>query len=367
MNLSRFVVPGSKIACTFALLLAVAQAADPLVVPVGFSAPVLTTKHEVFECPEVPTPFRQALDFPSKYEGSGKARDELNADADDRYKQAIAPITTFEIGVATVSSGYMRQGDSEELNCVLTWLDQWATSEALLGKSTTHTGKSVRKWSLASISSSYLRLQRSRSNPLKGHEEQQAHIERWLKAIASQVIVEWPLDTPLKKVNNHFYWAAWSLVATGVAINDRSMFNHGMAIYRLFERQVTQDGLLPNELARKSRALEYHAYALSPLAMIATFAIANGEAIEVGPQSPLGKLANTVFDGLTSPPRFADLVASKQETSKSVASNYGWLEPYCSLGSCSDVMTNFLHSNRPMKSTRMGGDLTSLFAGSNKP
>lgn len=342
---------------------ACAGTSQALTVPAGFSAPVILSKKSAGDCQTAPEPFVQVLDFPSKYEGSGSSRDELNSDAEQRYKGATAGISTFETGIAALTSRYLQSGAKEDLNCTLGWLDRWATTNALLGKAETPTGKAVRKWALAAVSASYLRLQRSSTKPLQGHEELQQHIESWLKAVANQVAVEWPVDAPVGKVNNHYYWAAWSLVATGVALNDRGLFDHGLAIYKTFERQITVEGLLPNELKRSSRALGYHAYALSPLTMIATFANANGETVEVGAGSPLQRLATTVFNGFEAPERFVRLVGAKQETSNSIATNYGWLEPYCSIADCSGAMASFLQSHRPMKSTRMGGDLTALFSG----
>lgn len=344
-----------------------AAANQPLTAPPGFSSPVTVSKRAGSECPNSPEPFVAALNFPSKYEGSGTARDELNTDAEQRYKGATEPISQFETGVAALTSRYLQRGAVSDLSCVLTWLDQWATQGALLGQAGTHTGKSVRKWALAAISASYLRLQRSVDNPLKDSDEQRAHIEQWLRAVASRVVVEWPLDTPQNKVNNHYYWAAWSLVATGTALNDRRLFDHGLAIYRIFENQLTADGLLPNELARRSRALNYHAYALAPLAMIAAFGVANGESIRVDATSPLSRLASTVFDGFESPQRFVALVGARQETSSSVATNFSWLEPYCAITTCNESMRAFLQGHRPLKSTRLGGDLTALFSGVAKP
>jgi len=367
MSTHSFWVHGCATLSWLLLSTGCAVANQSLAVPDGFSSPVVVGKRGHSECPTAPVPFVGSLNFPSKYEGSGTARDELNPDAEQRYKGATESISQLEAGVASLTSRYLQRGSISDLSCVLSWLDRWATQDALLGEAKTHTGKSVRKWALASISASYLRLQRSASNPLIGHDEQRAHIEQWLRAIASRVVVEWPLSMPSSKVNNHYYWAAWSLVATGTALNDSALFDYGLAIFRTFEGQLTVDGLLPNEVARRSRALNYHAYALAPLAMIATFAVANGKSIEVDAQSPLGRLASTVFDGFQSPDRFAKLVGVKQETSSSVSTNFSWLEPYCAITTCNESMGTFLQAHRPLKSTRMGGDLTALFSRTVQP
>lgn len=334
---------------------------DALVAPQGFTSSIPSNQRTSSGCDSAPRPFTGALNFPSKYEGSGSSRDELNVDAERRYKDATSSISSFEMGIASLTSRSIRHGSDADVDCVLSWLGEWAEHGALLGKAQTHTGKSVRKWALAAISTSYLRLQQSTSAPLKKHGDERNRIEAWLRAIAVKVAAEWPVDAPINKINNHFYWAAWSLVSTGTVLNDRAMFNQGFEIYRIFERQITEDGLLPNEVGRRSRALGYHAYALAPLAMIAAFAVANDEVIDTGPKSPLSRLAKTVFDGFQAPAGFAELVGSKQEVSESVATNFSWLEPYCSIAMCDPTMADFLLANRPFKSTRLGGDLTALF------
>lgn len=332
-----------------------------LVAPHGFYVSIASHSERRTACEQAPQPFTKPLDFPSKYEGSDAARDNLNVDAELRYKEATSTISTFEIGVAAMASRYAQSRSVEVANCALSWLTSWAEHGALLAKAETHTGKSVRKWVLAAVSTSYLRLQRSNSPQPDERSNKQATIEAWLRSIAAKVMEEWPVDAPINKVNNHFYWAAWSLISTGTVLNDRAMFNHGMKIFRTFERQVSDKGLLSNEVSRRSRALGYHAYALAPLTMIATFGIANGEVVDTTPSSPLSRLARTVFDGFHAPTRFADSVGSKQKFSSNVNTNFSWLEPYCSIVACDRDMMEFLQQNRPFKSTRMGGDLTTLF------
>ncbi|WP_169560609.1 mannuronate-specific alginate lyase [Nevskia ramosa] len=314
------------------------------------------------DCASVPTAFVSALDFPSKYEGSGSSRDELNSDAEERYKDATGNITEYEKGLVSIANRYVRSRSSGSGKCFLTWLSKWANDGALLGQSTTHTGKSVRKWVLASISSSYFRVKHESPDLFSGRESDQRVIESWIRKMADLVMREWPLDVADKKINNHYYWAAWSLVASGLAIDDKKYFDYGLSIYRLFEKQVTTDGLLPNELLRRSRALSYHAYALSPLVMIAAFAHYNDVSVPTSKDAPLTKLAESVFRGLSNPESFEALTGAKQEISSNSATNYAWLEPYCAVVACSTDMLSQRDKRRPLQSTRMGGDLTVMFS-----
>lgn len=314
------------------------------------------------ECASIPTAFVSKLDFPSKYEGSGTSRDELNSDAEERYKDATGSITEYEKRLVAIANRYVKSRSSGNGKCFVTWLSKWAGDGALLGQSTTHTGKSVRKWVLASISSAYFRVKHESPAAFSGRESDQKIIESWIRKIADLVVQEWPIDVADKKINNHYYWAAWALVASGLAVDDRKYFDYGLSIYRLFEKQVTAEGLLPNELLRRSRALSYHAYALSPLVMIAAFAHYNDVSLPTGKDSALTRLAESVFRGLNNPNSFEALTGAKQEVSSNSATNYVWLEPYCAVVACSAEMLLQRDKRRPLQSTRMGGDLTAMFS-----
>lgn len=318
-------------------------------------------------CESALRPFTSALDFPSKYEGSGKSRDTLNDDADRRYKAAMADLSALESTTVKVVGRYLQSGAVSDLACVVGVLDTWASADALLGPAANHTGRAVRKWVLASISAAYLRLKLSPGGPLAEYREQEQRIDAWFKKLGDRVVSEWPADDPLNKINNHYYWSAWALIATGTALNDRGLFEHGIRLYRVFESQVGNDGVLPNELNRKSRALEYHVYALGPLAMVASFAKANGYPIDISPAAPLSRLAALTFSALDNPDVLAQRAGARQETFDSDATNYSWLEPYCYVAQCSDAMQRQLVSVRPLNSTRLGGNLTQIFDGRTPP
>ncbi|MFK5047780.1 alginate lyase family protein, partial [Klebsiella pneumoniae] len=65
--------------------------------------------------------------------------------------------------------------------------------------------------------------------------------------------------------NNHAYWAGLAVTAAGVAANDRDLFDWGIGKYHLGAGQVTAQGTLPLEMARRGKALHYHLFALTPL------------------------------------------------------------------------------------------------------
>ena len=356
---------GGSVAGLCAALLACATTGAPaaLVPPPGFTAAVQDKRSDddAAECAKAPAPYTGKLAFPSKYEGSDQARDELNPKAEAQYEAMISEIRELERQVSSMVSHYLHSGRPELLDCTLTWLDTWAQAGALLGAAETHTGKSVRKWALASVASAYVRLKFSVSQPLGQDAQRAQRIEAWLGRLGDQVIADWK-NQPERAINNHQYWAAWAVMADAVALNRRDFFDWALAQYRIGAGQVDAEGYLPNELKRDTRALAYHNYALGPLAMIAAFAKANGA--DLGPsRDAMQRLAGRVLAGVDNPKTFEAKTGEKQtREGLHESSKFAWMEAYCWTFSCDSAFTRRMDKMRPLKTYRLGGNLTELFA-----
>lgn len=337
--------------------------AQTLLPPPGYSHAVERKGGGSFDCAQPPAPFTGKLDFPSKYEGSGKARDQLNEDADARYKALTKPINDMEKGVVRSVDKYMSTGNPGALKCALDAYIAWADADALLGPAANHTGRSLRKWSLASMSGAYLRLQYSSSKPLAQFQQESHKIETWLGKIADRVVTEWPENDPIAKINNHYYWAAWGVMATSVVTNRRDLFDWSVKMYDIFANQVDADGYLPNEMARQSRALGYNNYAITPIAMMAAFGKANGVDLAAEGHGALKRAADRTLIGIADPRVFETRTGVTQvlEGFDEQNSKLAWLEPYCWTVGCSGAAEQKAESLRPMKNTRLGGNVTASF------
>lgn len=358
--------PGLKLLliAMLAWLPACVRAQHALVPPPGYYAVVVHKPDRSFVCDPPPKPFTGTLDFPSKYQGSGKARDRINARANALYKARIRPIRQMEKGVAKLVDKYMRTGNAFTLQCAIRWYGTWADANALLGPSTTYSGKAIRKWTLASLSGAFLHLQFSHSQPLAAYPQQTRRIKAWLDRIGDKVLTEWDLGEPRKKINNHFYWAAWAIMATSVVENRRDEFDWAVKVYRIFSSQVDADGYLPNELRRKTRALGYHNFAIEPIAMIAAFGKANGVDLAGKGNGALKRLAERTLQGIDDPKVFEAKTGGFPQALKNVSkqsTELAWLEPYCWTVGCHGATTRKLETLRPMKNTRLGGNVTAVF------
>jgi poly(beta-D-mannuronate) lyase len=341
------------------------SASAALVPPPGYYAAV-GHKDKSPSCSPPPAPFTGTLDFPSKYEGSGKSRDTLNEESDQRYKMLAKPMSDMEKGASKRVDQYMDSGSPEALQCVLSWYGSWADAHALLGPSVGYSGKAVRKWTLASLSGAWLRLKFSKSQPLAAYPDQQKKIETWLGQVADVVVTEWDLGSPAQKINNHFYWAGWAIMATSVVLDRRDLFDWATRVYGSFASAATADGFLPNELARKTRALGYQNFAIAPVAMMAAFGKANGVDLASRGNGALQRVAERTVQGADDPQLFEAKSASRQVTDgfdgDDQRSKLAWLEPYCWTVACSGPTAQKLAALRPANYTRLGGDVTALFS-----
>jgi poly(beta-D-mannuronate) lyase len=339
-----------------------AQAAD-LVPPKGYLSGIEKPKVKPgnFSCDSPPKPYTESLQFRSKYEGSGKDRSTFNADSDAAFRSATKDITDMERGTSKVVMQYMRDGRAEQLDCALSWLDTWANANALMSTDFNHTGKSMRKWALGSMSSAYLQLKFADTHPLAGKDAQTKPIEAWFGRLADQVVSDWD-NLPLDKNNNHTYWAAWSVMSTSIVLNRRDLFDWSVKEFKEGANQVDAQGFLPNELKRDKRALAYHAYAIAPLTMIAVFAQANGVDLRPENNGALQRLGNVILTGAKNPNEFQSKNGQDQDlTDIKKQSKWSWLEPYCSLYACAPDASDRRHVGQPYKNFRMGGDLTRVF------
>ncbi|MDP3846837.1 MAG: mannuronate-specific alginate lyase [Pseudomonas sp.] len=345
-----------------ALLFAGSASADNLVPPAGYYAAIeKRSETKADTCAPTPAPYTDKLVFRSKYEGSGKARATLNKDSEKAFRDATANITTLEKGISKQVMQYMRDGRPEDLQCTMQWLSSWAEADALLSTEYNHTGKSIRKWALGSMASAYLRLKFSESKPLAAYPQQSQVIEAWFNKLADQTVQDWS-RLPLLKINNHSYWAAWSVMATAVATNRRDLFDWSVEQFRIGANQVDTEGYLPNELKRQQRALAYHNYALPPLAMIASFAKANHVDLTQENREALRRLAERVLTGVEDEDEFNAKAAQDQDMDDlQIDSKYAWLEPYCTLYRCSTQTLEWKQSMQPFKTFRLGGDLTKVY------
>jgi poly(beta-D-mannuronate) lyase len=273
---------------------------------------------------------------------------------------ALRPLRAFVKEITRLGDGWMisRPANARYAQLAVEALARWAAAGALLGEANQQ-GAYEREWTLGSLALAYLKVRDAPGvDPTA-----RAAIDRWLCAVAALVEPPYERAGKTSSKNNHAYWTGLAVGAAGVACQDRSLFDWGIARARIGIAQVGPDGILPLELARQSRALHYHVFALAPLVMLAELATANGIALYDENDHALRRLADRVIAGLADPHSFERLtgVAQEQITTPPRGSDLAWAEPY--QARFPDArLADWLAKGRPAVDVRLGGDLTSAFA-----
>lgn len=319
----------------------------------------LTNKE--FPCAQLPTiiPYIKPLKFNSKYGDSdrknNRGRDQIDKDWAAKYQQQTRDIRQLEKSLSKLSMNYAsgKYSASSLSNCMLDTLAPWARVNALLGPAYNHTGKSVRKWTLAAISSNFIALQAA----INSKEQRVNEIKQWIDRITFMTVTEWS-NRPKNKMNNHDYWAAWAVMNSAIVLDNHHYYRWSLDRYHDAMSQLDNKGLLPNELKRNSRALSYHNYALLPLVMIADLAYANGDDFISAPSAPIHSLVHNVTLGLINPADFTALTENLHlpvQNTKQLHTNYSlaWIPVYLKYHSNEQLMA-LKQQHSPFKSSRLG-------------
>ena len=316
-----------------------------------------------FTCKQPPAPLRDLL-FDSPYSRNDPSRSLIDAAAEAAYKQENKPLSLYENNLASMANRYVRSNPprADVAACLLDWLNDWAQGDALMGN-VNEGGVNIRKWMLSAVANAWLQV---RDEPSLDAEKRENAIA-WIKKVAFAVRNDYSSDTQLvSHQNNHLTWAAWGVAAAGVALDDRDMFGWAMNKGRVGIGQIQQNGTLPLELARRSRAYTYHLFSAIPLFALAEIAEKNGVDLFSFNNEALLRLAQLNLKNIGHPDDFAQLTGETQEQPKrGDNADFGWIELYNIRYPNDPLAQVALNILRPLKSSRMGGDITLLYATEN--
>ncbi|WP_100656524.1 alginate lyase family protein [Alteromonas flava] len=331
---------------------------SPLLAPDGFTRPItLQAENSSSTCELLPA-FTARLTFPSRYAGSDKARDQVNPSTTQVYLQQSKPIREFSLLITRLANQlYAQQGSNAEYACLIAQLYNWSQSNSLLNVADM-TGMAVRKWTLAALSSNYLKLSYLHRNDQTLALQRKA-IERWFSAVAWQVVSDYS-DKPIDRINNHSYWAAWSVMVTSVIVQDQKLFIWSKQIYSQALGNIDERGLITSELKRATRAAHYQNFALAPLVAISALLQAN-QILEENAMKKVALAAETTLELVYSSELIAAATGSTQVAPElTTRGRLAWLP----------ILLSFHHSETGKKITksyhlkgnsRLGGDTFALF------
>lgn len=290
--------------------------------------------YRAVNCPQAPPqPYTGHLRLDSKYDQTDASKSTLTSLSSDTQR-VRALIDSFHSGLNEGMSRFDRANSPAEVNlalaCIHTWLESWASAGALLSSDISGTGRAVRKWSLAAISSRLLKL-KALSNE---HYIVTPAQQNWLKQLSQKVMSDYSSRQTgdFAWFNNHDYWAAWALCATGMLLDQNDYLHWSARTFQLALQQMQPGAgdyrFLPLEMARDNLALDYHHYALVPIVLMAQTAEANGIKLTQDAWSRIGGVVDLAALGL-----LHEESVSEFTSSQSAVSNHKmvWLLPFLSM------------------------------------
>lgn len=241
------------------------------------------------------------------------------------YTEAAKPAKSAALQIVTEADMFRDTGSREAARCTLGYVASLASQHAMTGRMSSAQSYYVQGWLAGAIAVAYLKV---RDSGLLTSAQQKT-IVPWLGKLG-QATRAWYDQAAQRKAqgNNHLYWAGMELAAIAAATNQSNDLQWAYAAYRSGIAQIQPDGTLPLEMARGSKALHYHLYALAPLVMIAEFAQANGTDLFAERDGALRKLAATSIAQTQDPSLFEKRTGVVQENARPLSGDQiGWAPP----------------------------------------
>lgn len=225
---------------------------------------------------------------------------------------------------------FQATGNIQAANCVLKVLATQASAKAMTGIMSTNQAFYVQNWTLGALAVTWLKVRSAKP----GTATQRTEALHWMQSVAVQTrayFTERHRKNTKDGTNNHYYWAGFAVMATGIGTDDHSLYDWGKGTFDYAASRIQPDGTLPLEMDRGQRALHYHLFALAPIIMMAEFGEANGQDLYASHDRALQRLVKRSTDGLLDNRYFSEKAGAAQDTpenGKIKSSDIAALAPY---------------------------------------
>lgn len=311
-----------------------------------------------------PPPPVTSLATETRYDLNDAHRTRIDANRSAAYEAAVAPVRQFARLVVGYANTYaLSKGrDLAAAYCAGQLLYSWASASAM-EDATTDVAQFNRATFLAAVASAYIQIRASNVTP----PQQWAAISSWLDRLStlSRDFYQGKRGKGNAPLNNIQFWGGLGVAMTGVALNEREKLDWGLETLELGVCAATPQGALPAELARRERALHYHAFALAPLVALSELGQRNGQASYEVCNGALAKIIAFTLGAYDDPAQIKALSGFDQlpdtmepETEASLA----WLEIYARRFP-QFLWAERMQALRPFAYTNLGGKLTQLYDG----
>jgi Alginate lyase. len=336
-----------------------------------YDVPRISENYTNAECvSKQKNPYTGSLQLQSKYDQSDPTKSTLTS-PDSKTQKIKQHLEQYISELSKNSKQYhdgLKFGDINKANkaifCFNIFLENWADADAMLSQDANGTGQAARKFFLAALSSSILRIQ-----ALSNGQYQLSQVQKdWLENLGNLVIDEYTPRRTKKNVyfNNHDYWAAWAVTSTGIVLRKADFLIWGHENLKQGLKQITVSnhgnyGYLPFEVTRGKLAADYSNYAMIPLSLLVESAKRNDSStlklkLSDDELYKFQQLATFTARSVLEPNELPELKGTKQQ---SVGNNkLVWIFPFLSMYPEHEwAKTLYTQKKKNISSSQLGGDI----------
>ena len=244
-------------------------------------------------------------------------------------------------------------------------LDEWAEAGALLTDESTQTGRALRKWFLAAVCCALLKIKSK--FPATNLS---AKTEEWLINVSRAVHYDYVKHRSIERLNNHYYWACFSIVCVEMLCKDGRPDDRGSFLKLeaedclfscLYNTEDFGDDYLYqlNEVERDEFGAHYTNFAIVPLVFMTHALILNE--VDVRAYLPrLKKLCNFGAHVAHKPNAFPQIFSVPQNAVSPTVMT--WAYPYRAIFGEDYLYTKMTENNLYAHSySQVGGNLKGFF------
>lgn len=226
-----------------------------------------------FSCPAVFAP-KVRFESVSIYKDT-PCRCEIDEEKKAAYDAELEQVKDYMSQLVRLADQYVATPVERDdiASCVMTHIASWTHHGAMLGEHAHSVGYHKTAEVLGAIASSYLKV---RHSPAIEKITPLSESGLWLQSASQHVLYFYAnIAGGRTQNNNHRYWDGYQVAQAGVVINDKALFQWGIDGLLKGLNEIDQDGALPRELERGSKAFTYHIYSMIPLIGLSELAVQN--------------------------------------------------------------------------------------------
>ena len=161
------------------------------------------------------------------------------------YQAASKQYGEVEDAAVRAADEFQASGSRQAAACAAQIVIQQAQADAMTGSMSSNQAYYVQNWAIGALAVAWLKVRPAGEAALGVTPAQNEAVAAWMKRVGQQVedyFQQLHEKGASSGRNNHFYWAGFAVMATGIAADDRTFYDWVFGIYKSGVEQITPDG-----------------------------------------------------------------------------------------------------------------------------